>query len=79
MTPGDLLATLEGYGIELFIEDGFFRFDAPVGTFNTALRDEVRNHRQTLLTDWLCPRCLRVERIFFGFPPDVCCRRCACA
>lgn len=76
MTPGDLLATLEGYGARLFIEDGFFRYKAPAGAFNSALREEVRAHRQVLLTNWLCPKCLEISRVFFGFPPDLYCRRC---
>jgi hypothetical protein len=76
MTPGDLLATIEDYGIQLFIEDGFFRYDAPAGAFNSRVRQEVRAHRQVLLTDWLCPECLHITRVFFGFLPAVRCRRC---
>lgn len=76
MTPGDLLAALEGYGIQLFIEDGFFRYKAPAGAFNSTLREQVRGLRQTLLTEWLCPRCLHVDRVFYGFLPGLCCRRC---
>lgn len=76
MTPGDLLATLEGYGIDLFVEEGFFKFDAPAGAFNSTLREETRRHRQVFLTEWMCPRCLHIDRTFYGFPPDTRCRRC---
>lgn len=76
MTPGDLLAALEGYGIELFVADGFFRYRGPAGAFNSTLREEARRHRSALLAEWMCPQCLHIDRVFYGFPPNICCRRC---
>lgn len=76
MTPGDLLAALEGHKIRLFLRDGFLKYRGPVGAYNTALREEVKQNRQTLLDGWLCPRCQQIVRVFVGFPPDICCLRC---
>lgn len=76
MTPGELLADLERREIRLFVEDGFFRYEAPKGTFDDQTRVEVRRLREVFLTEWLCSRCLNVGRFFIGFKPNVCCPNC---
>lgn len=76
MTPGALLAALEGHGIELFIKDGFLKYRAPAVAYNSAFREEVRVHRQTLINEWMCPHCLHIGRVFYGFPRDLRCGRC---
>lgn len=74
MTPGLLLQALEDREIQLYVQNAFLRYKAPVGAFTDELRQETRALRQELLADWMCLSCERIVRHFYGIPPR--CRRC---
>lgn len=76
MTPDGLLAELEARGVELFVSGGFLRYRGRRGAYDLELRAEVDRLRENILANWLCPRCSRATRIFYGFPPLASCRRC---
>lgn len=50
MNLSDLLLALEYQGIELSVHEGALGYRAPKGTFTEALRDEVKRHKEDLIT-----------------------------
>ena len=76
MTPGELLAELEARGVHLHVQGGFLRCKGVRSAYDLELKAEVARLRENILADWLCPRCMHVVRVLYGFPPMAVCRSC---
>jgi hypothetical protein len=76
MTPGHVLRTVTDAGIRLYIQDGFLRYNAPVGAFHSALRARVRAVQCQLMTEWACQSCGLILPVLYGMDGNRRCRQC---
>lgn len=76
MTPGALLDLLAGRQIRLFVADGRFKFQAPVGAYTERLRVLVAQYRYEFLDHWRCLECGNIVSVLYGIDDIRRCKQC---